>query len=425
MLFFYRFITRFCDRPLRILLQRRLAAGKEDPARLDERRGVASIKRPEGPLGYIHAASVGEAQSALILIDRLLQNDPDLHILVTTGTRTSAQLMAKKLPKRAFHQFYPLDHPRWVERFLDHWQPDFVIWMESELWPNMLGAIRVRNIPAALVNARLSDKSFRVWRLFKRTAKHILSAFTIILAQTDLDKERFEILGHASIHTTGNLKYSANALPCDDSALAKLQTDIGKRPVWVYASTHKGEETLACRAHKTLKKRYPDLLTILVPRHPERRADILEQCADEGLNLQLRGEEKAPITPDTDIYIADTLGELGLFYRLAPIAMIGRSLSDDGGGGHNPIEAAQLDCAVLYGKDVQYQQEIFNDMAASESALRVEDEDALTDILNKLLGDTEFCSLYQDKALKFAREKEGVIDRVWDALAPLVKEASS
>ncbi len=424
MLFLYRFITGLSAPILEFLLRKRIAKGKEDPDRIAERRGVASIGRPKTRLGYVHAASVGEAQSTLILINRLLHDDPDLHILVTTGTRSSAELMKDKLPDRAFHQFAPLDHPIWVKSFLDYWQPDFVLWIESELWPNMLASIKSREIPTILVNARLSDRSFKRWCFIKSSARNVLSTFALVLTQTESDLERFSKLAgkDTEVKLSGNLKYSAKALPCDEDMLKELQGAAGTRPTWVYASSHKGEETLVCRVHAMLRINHPDLLSIIVPRHPERRDDIIEQCSSEdgSLSLQLRGQKREIIKPDTDIYIADTLGELGLFYRLAPIALIGRSFSDDGGGGHNPIEAAQLHCAVLYGPNVQYQKEIFNDMNSHEAAICVQSEEELTAMLSRLINETSLRENYQAKAYDFAQYNEGVIERVWEAINPLI-----
>ena len=339
---FYRWLTDRLEKPLQKLVQNRIKQGKEDASRVDERYGHPGKARPKGKLIWLHAASVGEAQSALILIDTLLGRLNDVHILVTSGTKTSASLMEKKLPDRAFHQYYPLDHPAWVQRFLEHWKPNLVFWMESELWPNMLLNIHCRNIPAILVNARLSNTSFRRWNFFKNGAADILQTFSLILTQTARDSVRFQELGAGSVVVTDNLKYSARPLPCPEDAFKPLSAAIGARKTWLFASTHAGEEAMACRLHQILKNAYPDLLTIIAPRHPERGTDVDDLCKAQGLKTILRGQDHALPDAETDIYIANTLGELGLFYRLVPIACIGRSFSDDGGGGHNPVEAAQL-----------------------------------------------------------------------------------
>ncbi len=419
MLFLYKYLTVLSTPALHFLLKMRQNNGKEDPARIYERKGQPSIRRPDGKMGWVHAASVGEAQSALIVIKRLLDNDPDLHILLTSGTRTSAAFMAEKLPNRAFHQYMPLDHAGWVNQFLDHWQPDFALWMESELWPNMLGAIKARNIPAALVNGRLSDKSFKRWSGFRSSAQHLLETFTLILTQTDEDATRFKDLGAKSVKSSGNIKYSAAPLPVNEKSLTALVAKIRARPHWVFASTHKGEEAMAARIQQSLKKTMPDVLTIIVPRHPDRAQSILEGLDNFDLNVAQRSAGDMPEAA-TDIYLADTLGELGLFYTISDIAVIGRSFSDDGGGGHNPIEAAQLDCAVLYGPKVQFQREIYDDMKTANAALLVKDEKTLEEKLRVLLLNPKDCQTLQNQAHKFAASKAGLIDDVMESLTSIV-----
>jgi 3-deoxy-D-manno-octulosonic-acid transferase len=401
------------------LLNRRCRAGKEDPKRLQERMGHASRFRARGKLAWFHAASVGEAQSTLSLIDALLARYPDLHILVTTGTVTSAVLMQQRLPPHAIHQYYPLDHPQWVRAFLNHWHPDFVLWMESEVWPAMLTEIRKRRIPAVLVNARLSERSLSRWRLAKGFITELLSTFTLVLAQTDRDRDNLLSLGARNVVRTDNLKYSATPLPCDPDRLTALQRQLEGRPVWLYASSHEGEEELAARVHARLERRFPDLLTIVVPRHPHRGQQIKENLATHGASLKFRSEHPLP-APGDRLYIADTLGELGLFYRLCPIACIGRSFSADGGGGHNPVEAALLGCAVLHGPQVQNLAEIYREMDEADAALGVKDEDDLAQVLEEWLVDKEKLKIRQQAALRFAREKEQVLDRVMAQLDPLL-----
>lgn len=401
----------------------RARIGRADAARLDEYRGVSGRLRPEGPLIWVHAASVGEAQSALSLIDDLLGWRADVSVLVTTGTVTSAQLMAQKLPPRAFHQFYPLDRPDWVERFVSTWRPDYALWMESELWPNMLRAIKESGIPAALLNARLSVRSARRWSYFKESARALLASFDTVFAQTTRDGRAFERLGARDVRVSGNIKYSAAPLPCDEDDLTALRAAVAGRPVWLYASTHAGEEALACAVHRAIQERYPDVLTLIVPRHPERRQDIVEICSETGLCSRLRGGDKALPSGGDDIYIADTLGELGLFYRLAPIAVIGRSFSADGGGGHNPIEAAQLGAAVLSGAYVRYQQEIFDEMRSAGAALVLDHASDLAPTLMMLLGDSQALSRLQADGAAFVAAKGGILHQVEAALWPMIDRA--
>ena len=414
----YQTLTRSGEPCLRALLRWRLKESKEDPARLGERMGDASRPRPAGNLVWIHAASVGEAQAALVLIDALRRERRTLNILVTSGTVTSAELMTARLPPEAIHQYVPVDHPTWVSKFLDHWRPTLALWMESELWPNLVLETNRRGIPQLLINARLSDRSFSRWRIARGMIGRLLKSFDLVLAQSAVDRERFELLGAARVIVTDNIKFSAAPLPVDPIALSGLRLTIGERPVWVYASTHEGEEDLACRVHQELRERLPGLLTIIVPRHPERREQIAGTCFEHGLKFRLRSDNVALPAPDDDIYIADTLGELGLFYRLCNVAMIGRSFSNDGGGGHNPIEAAQLGCAVITGPNNQFQRPLYDDMQSDGAVVEVTSQDELTAVLEELLTEPHTLESLKRRSEKFVARKTMVIDQTLLHLGP-------
>lgn len=416
----YRLFTYISAPLLHLILKSRLSKGKETSSRYREKVSVISKSRPEGTLYWVHGASVGEAQSALILIHKITETNPDINILVTTGTVTSAELMAKMLPTNAFHQFYPLDHPSWVKKFLDHWKPDAVLWMESELWPNMLHTIHSKNIPAALINARMSEKSFQNWQRFPALAKTTIRAFKKILCQTKTDQNYYQQLGGAHVSVTDNLKYSASPLPCDAKDLKALQKACVDRPMWLYASTHDGEEQIAHEIQQSLVQKWPDLLTIIVPRHPERRHEIKSNCKSYGLTTIYRGEDKLLPDKDCQVYVADTLGELGLLYALSPIACIGRSLSLDGGGGHNPIEAAQLECAVLHGKNIQNLQKIYDEMHINNAAISVDTSIELKQAIETLLSDNNALKTLQDAGHNFANKKTNVIEAVFVELNPLL-----
>ncbi len=399
-----------------LMLNARIKKGKEDSERIKERYGVASIPCPKGSLIWFHAASVGEAQSTLILIDKILQQSPSTHILVTTGTVTSANLMQARLPSQAFHQYAPLDHPLWVNRFLEHWQPDLALRMESELWPTTLLTLKAQRIPTVLINARLSDNSFKKWNMLKGSAKKLLSSFSLILTQSENDAILFKKLGADNVKPTGNIKYSAEPLPCDKNELNSLSNQIKGRPSWVYASTHDGEEEIACEIHKTLSVKHPSLLTIIVPRHPERRDEIAGKLNKFDLNVDLRGEQKTPPNDNTNIYIADTLGELGLFYRLSPIAVIGKSFSHDGGG-HNPIEAAQLDCAVLTGPKTHLLKDIFHEMNNAGAVSELPSPKELTAKLDELFSTPALLEEMCGKAKEFVENQTSVIDNILSEIA--------
>jgi 3-deoxy-D-manno-octulosonic-acid transferase len=411
----YRLLTDLAGPPLRLVLARRRARGKEDPARLEERFGQASRARPTGPLIWLHGASVGEAISALPLIQRLLDEHATLHVLVTTGTVTSARLLAERLPDRAFHQFAPLDRTAWVRRFLDHWRPDLALWMESELWPTLIGETRGRGIPMVLVNGRMSPRSFAGWRWAPGLARRLLGAMALVLAQSEEDQSRLARLGAPRAECPGNLKFAAPPLPADEMELARLRQAIEARPVWVAASTHPGEETEIATAHRALKARHPTVLTLLVPRHATRGEKIAAELEAAGLRVARRAAQQ-PIAPATDIYLADTMGELGLFYRVAPIAFVGGSLVPH--GGQNPLEPAQLDCALLLGPHVTNFARIAQALGEAQASETVADGRALAAAVARLLEDPVLRARRAEAARQVAAGQQGVLDRYVAALGP-------
>jgi len=362
----YRTITGLAAPMIDTYLTRRLKQGREDPTRSRERRGIPSLPRPDGALVWIHAASNGEAMSALPLINRLLDRDPRGHVLVTTGTVTSARLMAQYLPDRALHQFIPVDRTTWVRSFLDHWRPDAGIWVESEFWPALIWEMRAAGKPMALVNGRVSRRSLIRWRRISGIAADLLSGFQPCLAQTPSDADYLQSLGARNADCVGNLKLSVPPLPANAALLAQERARIGSRPIWLAASTHPGEEEIIAEAHRLMQDRFPDLLTILVPRHPKRGGDITEYLKKQSFPVSCRSQG-GEIDMDSAIHVADTLGELGLFYRLAPVAFIGGSLCG-GHGGHNPIEAALLGCAPIHGPDMANFSTVAEDLAREGGA---------------------------------------------------------
>ena len=416
----YKAMMRVSTPLLESYLQRREARGKEDPARAAERRGKPGRAREAGPLVWFHAASVGESLSLLALIGRVLENYPLSSVMVTTGTVTSAKLMADRLPARAFHQYVPVDHPAWVARFLDHWQPSLVVWSESELWPNMLTGIAERKIPAVLLNARMSETSFKRWQWVQGTARRILSAFSLCFAQNDAESHRLSALGADNVRVSANLKYGAPPLPADAAELAALKALAGNRKLLLFASTHPGEEEIAAEAHLVLQKRFPGLLTIVAPRHPVRGAEVAEIFKKKGLRAARRSAGAQP-AEDLDIYVADTLGELGIFYRLCKIAVVGGSFADI--GGHNPIEPGQLGCIIIYGPVMYNFVTISNDFLAAGAALQVRDADALRESLGLALEHPASFASHAEAARKMTAEKSRVVDELMATLKPLLDAA--
>lgn len=413
----YRLLLRPAAPVLKLLLRRRLRLGKEDPARLSERWGQSGCPRPEGPLVWMHGASVGEALSLLSLVTLLRRNRPDINLLMTTGTVTSARLMARRLPEGVLHQYVPVDHPVWVARFIAHWRPDAVLWSESELWPNLLGAVKARDIPAALVNARMSQRSFRRWRRVPRVAGKLLAVFRVCLAQNKAEGERLRALGAGNVIVSGNLKYAAAPLPDDAPARAALQAAVGPRPMVLWASTHAGEEDMAGRVHRILRETAPDLLTVIVPRHPSRAAGIRSTLTQAGLRVAARAAGDA-IETSTDIYLADTMGELGLFYRLCPTVVMGGTFADV--GGHNPIEPAQVGAVIYCGPQLYNFLSIRDDFREAQAMIEVANENALAAALAERLRDPAATDRTGANASAWTARQYAVLDRVYEALAPLL-----
>ena len=411
----YRALTRPLPPLMLLYLYQRQRHGKEDGLRLGERRGLTRIARPPGPLIWIHAASIGEATAMLRLIDRLLEARLELEILVTTGTVSSARLLENRLPRRAHHQFVPVDLPGWIERFLDHWQPDMALWVESELWPNLLLATHARGIPMMLINGRLSARSYRRWQRCPGLIGPMLGAFAECLAQDEEQAARLRGLGAREVSAIGDLKAAGSALPVDPAQLRQLRGEAGLRPLWLAASTHQGEEEIAAAVHQRLAGDHPGLLTVIAPRHPARGDAIAAMLSGNGLDVARRSHSE-PIAADTEIYLADTLGELGLFYRLAGIAFIGGSLTPK--GGHNPIEAARLDCAILHGPDMSNCSGMAAALAAAGAATMVSGVDELAQQVSTLLADHQLRASRCAAGARAAAAGQGILDAVLARLSP-------
>jgi 3-deoxy-D-manno-octulosonic-acid transferase len=418
MLPLYRILTLLLSPLIVLWLLYRLGKGREDKDRFRERLGVPGLPRPQGSLIWVHAASVGEANSVMPLLQRLHDTHPDSYLMLTTGTVTSARLIASRLPARAFHQYVPADMPWAVARFVSHWKPDLAIWVESELWPNLLISTRRRGVPMALINARMSNRSAHRWQKFHGFFSSLISCFQLVYAGSEEDRRRLQHLDVPDVRMSGNLKYDVAPLAADPTQIAQLSAAIGQRPVWLVSSTHAGEELMAVEVHKALREIFPNLLTIIAPRHPKRGDDIMQQLADHGLNISRRSLLQ-PIGVDTEIYMADTLGELGIFYRLCSIVFIGGSLVPV--GGHNPIEPAQLDCAVICGPHMHNFASITRDMTEELAMLQVKDTDQLTNVLRDWLSDHDAPLRYAQAAKKSVESRRGAVDAMIADLKPIMR----
>ncbi len=395
------------------ILQRRLARGKENPDRIAERRGEPSLPRPPGPLIWVHGASVGEFVAVLPLVERICAQG--FTVLMTTGTVTSSELAQKRLPEGALHQFIPLDTPPYITRFLDHWHPDLALFVESDLWPNIILSASERNTPMVLVNGRISARSYSRWRRFPRTIAVLLRRFDLCLVRSRDDEERFAALGAPQISIIGNLKFDVPALPVDIHKLAALTAATSGRSVVVAASTHPGEESMIIDMHRRLRVTHPGLLTIIAPRHPQRGAEAGEIVAAARLRPVLRSGGALP-AGDTDVYVFDTLGELGLVYEIAPIVFMGGSLVRH--GGQNPIEAIKFGAAILHGPHVSNFADIYEALGRDGAAALVNDAGQLTTQVGAWISDGAVRQTVAERGRRYVDKLSGALDRTLSALEP-------
>jgi 3-deoxy-D-manno-octulosonic-acid transferase len=394
----------------------RASQGKEENGRRKERYGRASRPRPAGPVIWVHAASVGETLAIIPMIDNILRQG--ISVVLTTGTVTSARLTEERLGDRIIHQYVPLDLKPAVSRFLDHWRPDLAVFAESEIWPATILELGVRRIPQVLVNGRLSDRSFKSWKKRSNVAEALFENLAHVVAQSDIDAERFLALGARPVTVSGNLKVDTAPPPADEKALAVLKRQIGGRKTWAAVSTHDGEEAVAAEVHTMLRGRHAGLLTIIVPRHPDRAPALLAEFKALGLKVARRSKGDK-IATDTDILLGDTIGEMGLYLRLTEIAFVGRSLTSE--GGQNPLEPAMLDTAVLAGRNVQNFREAYQKLIDSGGAKIVRDRDMLAGAVNYLLNNEVARHEMMAAGAATVDEMRGALSRTMRALEPFIQ----
>jgi 3-deoxy-D-manno-octulosonic-acid transferase len=397
------------------LLSWRATRGREDSARRGERFGVARRTRPTGRLVWVHAASVGETLAVLPLVQRLTERGPT--ILLTTGTVTAAKVAATQIPSQAIHQFVPIDTPVAVGRFLDHWRPDLALFAESELWPTTLRALDHRAVPLVIVNARMSHRSFRRWRAFPSLARAILRRADLFLAQASIDAERLSSLGAGRVLVSGNMKFDVPPPSADEAVVNRMRAAIGDRPVLIAASTHEREETAVISAHAEAAGRGIRLLTIIAPRHPGRGSAVADEIAAAGFSCRRRSLQQ-PIDSTTDIFVADTIGEMGLWYRLADVAFLGGSLVPR--GGQNPIEPAKLMVPILHGTLVGNFSDVYQALGAAGATRPVPDVAALTKAVGELIDNAGERERMAARAYQYVERTIGALDRTLEALEPYI-----
>ncbi|AHD10218.1 3-deoxy-D-manno-octulosonic acid transferase [Phaeobacter gallaeciensis] len=401
----------------------KLANHGVSPARQRERLGYASQPRPTpqtpdghpAPLIWFHGASVGESLAALSLIDKLSPRLPGAEFLLTSGTASSAEMMAKRMPGHCRHQFAPLDATAPVRRFLRHWQPDAALFVESELWPVTLDAAKRSGVRLALVNARLSARSIARWKSKPATAAFVMQHFDVLLSQNPQMGQSLTDLGAPAdrVHPSGNLKAGSAPLPVDQTVLASVQAELGARPVWIASSTHRGEEETVIAAHKALLAETPNLCLLLAPRHPERADEIAALIEEADLSVARRSAGDA-LTPDTQVYLADTLGEVGTWYALSPIVFLGGSLAPI--GGHNPFEVAQAGAAVITGPGYSNFAETYPPLIDAGGAVEVSDAPTLAGAVQHWLTDDTALNTARTAARGVVEAQAAALDGVVDLL---------
>lgn len=398
-----------------LLVAIRSARGKEVRARRGERYGKSKLKRPLGPLVWVHAASVGETNAVMPLLEQIVEMGTN--VLLTTTTVTSAQVAEQRLPKGAFHQFVPFDAMPFVRRFLDHWMPDLALFVESEMWPNIMSELNHRDVPLIVVNGRMSERSFDRWSRFPFAVREMFGNVPLCLTQSEEDGQRYAQLGVSHVEVTGNLKFDVPPPAADEAELTALRAAIGARPVWIAASTHPGEERVLAQAHRRMAALLPNILTIMVPRHPERGEELEKELSGIVKRVQRRSQDPA-LKPDTSIYLCDTLGELGLLYRLSRIAFLGGSLIPH--GGQNPIEPARLGCTILHGPNTQNFADIYNALDAAGGAECLYAERDLIQALSRMFASPADVHRRSELARHALHPFAGALDRTVMALTPFL-----
>lgn len=403
MLILYNIAWILCLPFMILVLIARIILGKEDIMRIKERFGLPSAVRSTKGIIWIHAASVGESRVAITLTRHFKIKYPKHRILITTGTITSANIVRSFASSRIVHQFLPMDHPLFVWLFLRNWKPDLGIFVESELWPNLV-FMGARFCPLILVNAIISENSFKNWSKCKSFVKTMLQKFRYILCQSTIDAQKYKTLG-ADAKFIGNLKYAGAKLDVNLSHLNVLREMVGQRPIFLAASTHPGDDEIMVLTHIQIKKEYPDILTIIVPRHIARATDIKEMVLRKGLSCAMRSR-KEYIAKNTDIYIADTMGELGMLFSIAKVSFIAGSFKN---GGHNPIEAAYFNTHIIFGPDMSNFREISEEFLQNKAAIQIKDLGELVKCLEKIFAGN--VSSHSSESISILKNHDSVMEK--------------
>jgi len=382
MFFIYKILINFVFFFSPIIIVFRIFKGKEDTSRFKEKIGFFSKKRNKGELIWFHGASVGEIQSIIPLVERFEKNKKIKQILITSNTLSSSLIIKNLKLKKTIHQFFPIDCNFISQKFLDYWKPSKAFFIDSEIWPNTVNNLYKRNIPIFLLNGRITNKSFRRWKFFSYFAKSIFGKFYLCLSSNTETNKYLKKLGAKNIKFIGNLKFSQS-----ENEKTNLNKDlinlINSRKAWCASSTHYNEEELCGMAHIRLKKRFKNILTIIIPRHINRIDSIKAELQNLDLKIHL-DEPKKKISPDTDIYLVNSYGKTKLFYKVCKNIFLGGSLIEH--GGQNPLEATRYGCKVLHGPNVSNFSEIYKFLNKKKLTKKISNQDQLINCVIKYIN---------------------------------------
>ncbi|WP_415320652.1 glycosyltransferase N-terminal domain-containing protein [Candidatus Pelagibacter sp. Uisw_092] len=382
MFFFYRILSNLVLFLSPIIILIRLLKKKEHPIRFKEKIGFYSKKKIKGKLLWFHGASVGEILSVVPLIEKLEKNKKIRQILITSNTLSSSKILLKLKLKKTVHQFFPIDTNYNTKKFLKYWDPSMAIFIDSEIWPNMIKNVKKRSIPLMLINARITDKSYKRWKIFPLFAKNLFKNFDICLAASLKSKKLLKSLGAKKIEYIGNLKFIQSEKSTDS-----LNNNIGKfffsKKTWCASSTHQAEESMCANVHKKLKIKYKNLVTIIIPRHIDRTNEIIKETKKLGLKIHIH-ESKTKIDNKTDIYLVNSFGQTKSFFKICKTVFLGGSMIKH--GGQNPLEAARYGCQILHGPNIWNFKEIYNLLQAHGCSNTIRNIKELSNGVEKILN---------------------------------------
>ena len=382
MIFIYRFLINFIFLISPFILIFRLLKKKEDLKRFQEKFCFFSQSRKNGKLIWFHGASVGELQSIIPLLEKLEKNKKISQILVTSNTLSSSKIISKFKFKKVIHQFFPIDQNYITKYFINYWKPSMALFVDSEIWPNMLSNLKKNNVPTVLINGRITKKTFTKWFFFKRFSKFIFNKFSLCLSSSKVSQKYLKKLGANNIKFIGNLKYSQSEK--EKIFISKnLKKFTSKKTIWCASSTHKSEEEFCGLVHKRLKIKYKNLLTIIIPRHINRTGDIKNQLEQMNLSVHLH-EPKMKINNKTDVYLVNSYGTTKSFYSICKNVFLGGSIINH--GGQNPLEAVRFGCNVLHGPNIENFKEIYNFLKKNGLSNQIINQNKMVFYLQKLFS---------------------------------------